>query len=41
VPGVYVAGDADDDMHVIVVAASEGACAAFAITTDLLRADLR
>jgi thioredoxin reductase len=40
-PGLYVAGDASRDVQWVVVAAAEGAEAAFAINTDLLREDLR
>ncbi|MGH9409917.1 MAG: NAD(P)/FAD-dependent oxidoreductase [Vicinamibacterales bacterium] len=39
-PGLYVAGDASRDVQWVVVAAAEGAEAAFAINTDLLREDL-
>lgn len=39
VKGVYVAGDASYDMHFVIVAAAEGAKAAVAIHTDLLKAD--
>ncbi|HEY2431792.1 MAG TPA: NAD(P)/FAD-dependent oxidoreductase [Vicinamibacterales bacterium] len=38
--GLYVAGDASRAVQWVVVAAAEGAEAAFAINTDLLRADL-
>lgn len=41
VPGLYVAGDAARDVQLVVVAAAEGARAAFAINTELLRRDLR
>lgn len=37
VPGVYVAGDAAFHTHFVVIAASEGAIAALAINTALLR----
>ena len=37
IPGLYVAGDAAIDAHFVVVAASEGAKAAVAINSDLLR----
>jgi thioredoxin reductase len=40
VPGLYVAGDASRRVQLAVVAASEGAKAAFAINTALLREDL-
>jgi thioredoxin reductase len=40
-PGLYVAGDASRAVQWVVVAASEGAEAAFAINTDLLKEDLR
>ena len=40
IPGLYVAGDASRAVQWVVVAASEGAEAAFAINTDLLREDL-
>jgi thioredoxin reductase len=39
-PGLYVAGDASRAVQWVVVAAAEGAEAAFAINTDLLKADL-
>jgi len=38
-PGLYVAGDASRAVQWVVVAAAEGAEAAFAINTDLLRED--
>ncbi len=38
--GLYVAGDASRAVQWVVVAAAEGAEAAFAINTDLLEADL-
>jgi thioredoxin reductase len=38
--GLYVAGDASRAVQWVVVAAAEGAEAAFAINTDLLREDL-
>lgn len=41
VPGVYVAGDAGRLVQLAIVAASEGALAAFAINSALLREDLR
>ncbi len=40
-PGLYVAGDASRAVQWVVVAAAEGAEAAFAINTDLTKADLR
>ena len=39
-PGLYVAGDASRAVQWVVVAAAEGAEAAFAINTDLLREDV-
>ena len=39
-PGLYVAGDASRTVQWVVVAAAEGAEAAFAINTDLLKEDL-
>jgi thioredoxin reductase len=39
-PGLYVAGDASRAVQWVVVAAAEGAEAAFAMNTDLLREDL-
>jgi thioredoxin reductase len=39
--GLYVAGDASRAVQWVVVAAAEGAEAAFAINTDLLKEDLR
>lgn len=39
-PGLYVAGDASRAVQWVVVAAAEGAEAAFAINTDLIREDL-
>jgi thioredoxin reductase len=39
-PGLFVAGDASRAVQWVIVAASEGAEAAFAINTDLLREDL-
>ncbi|MBU8541915.1 NAD(P)/FAD-dependent oxidoreductase [Falsiroseomonas tokyonensis] len=41
VPGLYVAGDASRRVQLTVVAAAEGAMAAFAINTELLKEDLR
>ena len=40
-PGLYVAGDASRAVQWVVVAAAEGAEAAFAINTDLVKEDLR
>ena len=40
VPGLYVAGDASRRVKFAVVAAAEGAMAAFSINTELLREDL-
>lgn len=40
VPGLYVAGDASRDVQLVIVAAAEGAMAAFAINTALLKEDL-
>jgi thioredoxin reductase len=40
VPGLFVAGDASRAVQWVVVAAAEGAEAAFAINTDLLKEDL-
>ena len=37
VPGIYVAGDAAFHTHLVIIAASEGAIAALAINTALLR----
>ncbi len=34
-PGMYVAGDADKDMHFVVVAAAEGAKAGVLINKEL------
>jgi thioredoxin reductase len=39
VPGVYVAGDASRDVQLVIVAAAEGAKAAFAINTALQNED--
>lgn len=41
VPGLYVAGDASRRVELTIVAAAEGAEAAFAINTQLLKEDLR
>lgn len=41
VPGLYVAGDASRYVQLVVVAAAEGAKAAFAINTELLKESLR
>lgn len=40
VPGLYVAGDASRRVQFAIVAAAEGALAAFAINTELVKADL-
>lgn len=40
IPGLYIAGDASRDVLQVIVAAAEGAEAAIAINTALLRADL-
>jgi thioredoxin reductase len=40
-PGLYVAGDASRAVQWVIVAAAEGAEAAFAINTDLLKDDLK
>jgi thioredoxin reductase len=39
VKGVYLAGDADDDVQFVVVAAAEGAIAAVAINKELNEED--
>jgi thioredoxin reductase len=41
IPGVYVAGDASKYVQLAIVAAAEGAQAAFAINTDLIKEDFR
>lgn len=41
VPGLYVAGDASHNVQWVVVAAAEGAEAAYAISQDLIRASVR
>jgi thioredoxin reductase len=41
VPGLYVAGDASRDVQWVIIAAAEGAEAAFAINQDLIKASLR
>lgn len=41
IPGLYVAGDASRAVQLVIVAASEGAQAAFAINTALLKEDLK
>lgn len=41
IPGMYVAGDASRHVQLSVVAAAEGAMAAFAINTELLKDGLR
>lgn len=40
IPGVYVAGDAAWQSHMVIIAASEGAIAALAINTELLKRDI-
>lgn len=40
VPGLYVAGDASEAVQLAIIAAAEGASAAFAINTALLKEDL-
>jgi len=40
VPGLYVAGDASRRVQLVIVAAAEGAEAAFAINMALLKEDL-
>jgi thioredoxin reductase len=40
-PGLFVAGDASRAVQWVVVAAAEGAEAAFAINSDLLKEDLK
>ena len=39
-PGLYVAGDASDDVQLVVVAAAEGAKAGFAINAALQKEGL-
>ena len=41
VPGLFVAGDASRDVQWVIIAAAEGAEAAFAMTQDLLKASLK
>jgi thioredoxin reductase len=41
IPGLYVAGDASRDVQWVVVAAAEGAEAAYAINQDFIREELR
>ena len=41
VPGLYVAGDASRDVQWVIVAAAEGAEAAYAINQDLIKASVR
>jgi thioredoxin reductase len=41
IPGLYVAGDASRLVQLAIVAAAEGAQAAFAINTSLIKADLK
>jgi pyruvate/2-oxoglutarate dehydrogenase complex dihydrolipoamide dehydrogenase (E3) component len=40
VPGVFVAGDASRHVQFAIVAAGEGAAAAFAINSELLKEDI-
>ena len=40
VRGVYVAGDASRNVQLVVIAAAEGATAAFAINAELVQEDL-
>ena len=40
VPGLYVAGDASRRVQFAIVAAGEGAMAAFAINNEMLKEDL-
>ena len=40
-PGLFVAGDASRAVQWVIVAAAEGAEAAFAINTALIKEDLR
>ena len=40
VPGVFIAGDASRHVQLAIIAAGEGAAAAFAINTELLKEDL-
>lgn len=40
VPGLYVAGDASRRAHLVIIAAAEGAAAAFDINTALIKHDL-
>ncbi len=40
VPGLYVAGDASRDVQWVVVAAAEGAEAAYAINQELIKEEL-
>lgn len=40
VPGLFVAGDASQGIQFAIVAASEGACAAFEINSELIEEDL-
>jgi thioredoxin reductase len=41
VPGLFVAGDASRDVQWVIIAAAEGAEAAFAMTQDLLKASVK
>lgn len=41
IPGLYVIGDASKRVQLVIIAAAEGAAAAFAVNTALLREELR
>jgi thioredoxin reductase len=41
VPGVYAAGDCSRDVQLVIIAAAEGARAAFAMNTELIREESR
>ncbi len=41
VPGLFVAGDASRRVQLAIIAASEGASAAYAINTALMKEDLQ
>lgn len=41
VPGVFIAGDASRHVQMAIIAAGEGAAAAFAINTELLKQDIK
>jgi thioredoxin reductase len=41
VPNLYVAGDASEDLQLVIVAAAEGAKAAFAINKTLIEVDIK